>query len=72
MLCMTKATFCCRPPGTSAGAKRLEALAYARVATTIASLAWTLGRDVRNLSRDDVLAHTRQIVNAAETAVNAD
>lgn len=54
------------------GAKRLEALGYAGIATTIPSLAATLGRDVGDLTRDDVLSHMRQIVSATETAVNAD
>lgn len=54
------------------GAKRLEALGYAGIATTMPSLAWTLGRDVDSLTRDDVLAHMREIANATETAVNAD
>lgn len=54
------------------GAKRIEALGYAGVATTISSLAWTLGRDVKDISRDDVLRHLRQLVGATEIAVNAD
>lgn len=54
------------------GAKRIEALGYAGVATTISSLAWTLGRDVKDISRDDVLRHLRQLVSATEIAVNAD
>ena len=54
------------------GAKRLEALGYAGLATTIASQAWSLGRDVRDLTRDEALDHMRRLVDATEIAVNAD
>jgi 2-methylisocitrate lyase-like PEP mutase family enzyme len=54
------------------GAKRLEALGYAGFATTNTSLAWKIGRDARDLTRDEVLEHMRQLVNATEIAVNGD
>lgn len=54
------------------GAKRLEALGYAGFATTMSIQSLTLGRDVRDLTRDDVLSHMRQLVDATEIAVNAD
>lgn len=54
------------------GAKRLETLGYAGIATTLASQAWTLGRDPRDLTRDEVLDHMRRLVDATEIAVNAD
>lgn len=54
------------------GAKRLEALGYAGLATTIASQAWSLGREACDLSRDEVLDHMRRLVDATEIAVNAD
>lgn len=54
------------------GAKQLEALGYAGLATTIASQAWALGRDPHDLTRDEVLDHMRRLVDATEIAVNAD
>ena len=54
------------------GAKRLEALGYAALATTIASQARSLGRDARDLTRDEVLDHVRRLVDATAIAVNAD
>lgn len=54
------------------GAKRLEYLGFAGLATTIKSQAWALGRNPHDLTRDDVLKHMRQLVNATEIAVSAD
>lgn len=53
-------------------AKRLEAMGYAALASSNSNLAWTLGRDDGDVTRDEVLAHLRLLVNATEMAVNAD
>lgn len=56
----------------SRGARCLEALGFAGLASSNVSLAWTLGRDDGRVTRDEVLAHLRLLVNATETAVDAD
>lgn len=53
-------------------AKRLEAMGFAGLASSSRSLAWTLGRDNGHVTRDEVLAHLRLLVNATEVAVHAD
>jgi 2-methylisocitrate lyase-like PEP mutase family enzyme len=58
--------------GDVGGAKRLEALGYAGLATTNASLAGALGRDGGRVTCYKALAHFRQLVNATEIPVNGD
>lgn len=41
------------------GARRLEALGYAGISTTIGSQAMMLGQNARDLTRNDVLSHMR-------------
>lgn len=53
-------------------ARRLEAMGFAGFWTSAVSLAWALGRDDGQVTRDEVLAHLRRLVGATEMAVNAD
>jgi 2-methylisocitrate lyase-like PEP mutase family enzyme len=53
-------------------AKRLEAMGFAGLASSRTSLAWVLGRDDGRVTRDQVLAHLRELVDATEMAVHAD
>jgi 2-methylisocitrate lyase-like PEP mutase family enzyme len=59
-------------PWDVGSAKRLEALGFAALASTSAGLAWSLGRDDGQVTRDEVLAHLRELVNATDVPVNAD
>lgn len=59
-------------PWDIGSAKRLEALGFAALASTSAGLAWSLGRDDGQVTRDEVLAHLRVLVNATDLPVNAD
>jgi 2-methylisocitrate lyase-like PEP mutase family enzyme len=54
------------------GAKRLEVLGFAGLASSNTSLAWLLGREDGHVTRDEVLKHLRVLVNATELPVNAD
>jgi 2-methylisocitrate lyase-like PEP mutase family enzyme len=53
-------------------ASRLERMGFAGSASSNVSLAWALGREDGQVTRDLVLAHLRQLVNATELAVNGD
>lgn len=59
-------------PWDTGSAKRLEALGFPALASTSAGLAWSLGRDDGQVTRDEVLDHLRVLVNATELPVNAD
>ncbi|MBR0684287.1 isocitrate lyase/phosphoenolpyruvate mutase family protein [Bradyrhizobium manausense] len=59
-------------PWDVGSAKRLQALGFAALASTSAGLAWSLGRDDGQVTRDEVLAHLRVLVNATDLPVNAD
>lgn len=68
----TEGYFLLPNPWDVGSAKRLEALGYSALASTSAGLAWSLGRDDGQVTRDEVLAHLRQLVNATDLPVNAD
>jgi len=53
-------------------ARYLQGLGFKALATTSSGLAWSLGRPDNGLSREQVLAHLRQIVDATDIPVNAD
>jgi 2-methylisocitrate lyase-like PEP mutase family enzyme len=59
-------------PWDIGGARRLQALGFAALASTSAGIAWSLGRDDGEVTRDEVLAHLRELVAATELPVNAD
>lgn len=53
-------------------AVRLAALGFKAIASTSAGAAWTAGKEDGELSRDEVLAHLRLLVEATDLPVNAD
>jgi 2-methylisocitrate lyase-like PEP mutase family enzyme len=53
-------------------AVRLAKLGFKAIASTSAGAAWAAGRQDGELSRDEVLAHLRQLVAATDLPVNAD
>jgi 2-methylisocitrate lyase-like PEP mutase family enzyme len=59
-------------PWDIGGVRRLERLGFAALASTSAGLAWALGRDDGELSRDEVLGHLRALCAATDLPVNAD
>jgi 2-methylisocitrate lyase-like PEP mutase family enzyme len=61
------------PTAWDAGsAKRLEMLGFSGFSSSNVSLAWALGREDGRVTRDEVLTHLRQLVDATEIAVNGD
>lgn len=50
----------------------LQKLGFKAVASTSAGMAWMLGRPDNGVTRDDVLAHLRDLVAAVDVPVNAD
>lgn len=50
----------------------LQQLGFKAVASTSAGMAWTMGRPDNGVTRDDVLAHLRDLVEAVDVPVNAD
>ncbi|MGH6900820.1 MAG: isocitrate lyase/PEP mutase family protein [Geminicoccaceae bacterium] len=59
-------------PWDIGGVRRLEKLGFAALASTSAGLAWALGREDGEVSRDDVLGHLRVLCEATDLPVNAD
>ena len=53
-------------------AVRLTRLGFKAIASTSAGAAWAAGKDDGELSRDEVLAHLRMLVDATTLPVNAD
>lgn len=50
----------------------LQELGFKALASTSAGMAWAMGRPDNGVTRDDVLAHLRAIVEATDLPVNAD
>lgn len=59
-------------PWDVGSAKRLEKMGFKALASTSSGSAWALGREDGQLSRDEVLAHLRQLCGATELPINAD
>jgi 2-methylisocitrate lyase-like PEP mutase family enzyme len=59
-------------PWDVGGLRRLEKLGARAVASSSAGYAWSLGCQDYQLTRDDVLAHLRQMCAATELPLNAD
>jgi len=59
-------------PWDVGGAVRLKRLGFKALATTSAGLAWSMGREDGEMSRDEVLAHLRVMCEATDLPVNAD
>ncbi|MDR5822894.1 MULTISPECIES: isocitrate lyase/phosphoenolpyruvate mutase family protein [unclassified Caballeronia] len=59
-------------PWDTGSARYLETLGFKALATTSSGFAWSCGYADNHVSRDDVLAHLREIVAATDLPVNAD
>jgi 2-methylisocitrate lyase-like PEP mutase family enzyme len=59
-------------PWDVGSAKRLERMGFQALATTSSGSAWSLGREDGQLSRDEALAHFRQLNAATDLPINAD
>jgi 2-methylisocitrate lyase-like PEP mutase family enzyme len=59
-------------PWDVGSAVRLKRLGFKALATTSAGLAWSMGREDGEMSRDEVLAHLRVMCEATDLPVNAD
>ena len=59
-------------PWDIGGVRRLEKLGFPALASTSAGMAWALGCDDGEVSRDDVLDHLRVLCGATDLPVNAD
>lgn len=65
-------TFVIPNPWDIGSTRYLQGLGFRAVATTSSGLAWSLGRSDNHLSREAVLSHLIDIVNATDLPVNAD
>jgi 2-methylisocitrate lyase-like PEP mutase family enzyme len=59
-------------PWDAGSAKRLETLGFKALASTSAGMAWALGKNDGQVSRDEVLAHLATLCAATDLPVNAD
>ncbi|SPB15309.1 PEP phosphonomutase [Caballeronia novacaledonica] len=59
-------------PWDIGSARYLETLGFKALATTSSGFAWSKGRADNHVTRDAVLAHLREIVDATDLPVNAD
>jgi 2-methylisocitrate lyase-like PEP mutase family enzyme len=59
-------------PWDVGGARRLEAMGFAALATTSAGLAWSLGKRDYECTVDEVLGHLSMMVGATDLPLNAD
>ncbi|GJH24454.1 oxaloacetate decarboxylase [Caballeronia novacaledonica] len=59
-------------PWDIGSARYLETLGFKALATTSSGFAWSKGRPDNHVTRDAVLAHLREIVEATDLPVNAD
>lgn len=61
------------PNAWDAGSARyLASLGFAAIATTSSGYAWSTGRADNHVSRDEILAHLRAVVESTDLPVNAD
>lgn len=59
-------------PWDVGGARYLAGLGFKALATTSSGFAWSKGRPDNGMSREDVLAHLEQMVEATDLPLNAD
>ena len=59
-------------PWDLGGVRRLERLGFQALASTSAGYAWSRGREDRQLMRDEVLSHLRELCAATDLPINAD
>lgn len=67
-----KGCFILPNPWDLGGVRRLEALGFQALASTSAGFAWSRGRNDREVPRDEVLDHLRELCAATDLPVNAD
>ena len=68
----TQGCFVIPNPWDTGSARYLEGLGYQALATTSSGFAWSQGHADGALSRDQILAHLRELVAATDLPVNAD
>ncbi len=68
----TEGCFALPNPWDAGGARRLERLGFKALASTSAGMAWALGRDDGQVTRDEVIEHLRMLCAATDLPVNAD
>lgn len=59
-------------PWDAGSARRLERLGFRALASTSAGAAWAMGKNDGQITRDEALAHLRQLCAATKLPVNAD
>jgi 2-methylisocitrate lyase-like PEP mutase family enzyme len=59
-------------PWDLGSARRLERMGFKALASTSSGLAWSMGREDGEVSRDEVLSHLRFLCAATDLPVNAD
>lgn len=59
-------------PWDVGGARRLEKLGFKALASTSAGMAWAMGKDDGQITRDEVIDHLRMLCAATDLPVNAD
>lgn len=59
-------------PWDVGSARRLQKLGFKALASTSAGMAWALGKDDGQVSRDEVIDHLRMLCAATDLPVNAD
>src|SRR5689334_9066189 len=59
-------------PWDVGSARLLEAAGFDALATTSAGFAWTLGRLDQSVSREELVAHVRQVARATTVPLNVD
>lgn len=59
-------------PWDAGSAKRLETLGFKALASTSAGMAWALGKDDGQVTRDEVISHLATLCAATNLPVNAD
>ncbi|KQV57160.1 MULTISPECIES: isocitrate lyase/phosphoenolpyruvate mutase family protein [unclassified Caulobacter] len=59
-------------PWDAGSAKRLEKLGFKALASTSAGMAWAMGKDDGQVTRDEVIAHLRYLCAVTDLPVNAD
>ena len=68
----TNGCFVLPNPWDLGSARRLERMGFKALASTSSGLAWSMGREDGELSRDEVLSHLRVLSAATDLPVNAD
>lgn len=59
-------------PWDVGSARRLQRMGFKALASTSSGVAWSMGREDGELTRDEVLSHLRELCGATDLPVNAD